>query len=164
MNETQIVAPPGTQQVVMTREFDAPAELLFRAHTEPDLLAQWLGPRGLTMIVDHFDARHGGTWRYIHRNAEGDEQAFHGVFHNNPSVEDGVIQTFEWEGMPDLAGHVLLTTITFEARGRKTLVRAKDVYQSVEGRDTAMESGMVDGIEEGNERLDELLARLVLVS
>ncbi len=159
MNETHIVAPPGTQQVLMTREFDGPPELLFRAHTEPDLLAQWLGPRALTMIVDHFDVRHGGTWRYIHRNAEGDEQAFHGVFHNTPSVDDGVIQTFEWEGMP---AHVVLTTITFEARGRKTLVRTNDVYQSVEDRDAAMESGMIGGVEEGNERLDELLARLAV--
>ena len=66
MGELQITAEPGIPQFVMTREFDAPREVLFRAFTEPELLAQWLGPRRLTMSVDRLDVRHGGQWRYIH--------------------------------------------------------------------------------------------------
>lgn len=160
MSKTEIIAEPGMPQVVITREFAAPRELLFRAYTDPELLAQWLGPRRLTMSVDEFDVRHGGRWRYIHRDSDGSEYGFHGVFHGTPSAEDGIIQTFEFEGM---AGHVTLTTVTFEERGSKTLVRSNDVYQSVEDRDAMMESGMDEGVNEGNERLDELLARLVSV-
>ena len=155
--QTQIIAAPGVPQIVITREFDAPRALLFRAHTDPALLVQWLGPRRLTMTVDRWDVRDGGTWRYIHRDADGNEYGFHGVFHGTPSPENGIVQTFEYEGAP---GHVSLETLTFEERGDRTLVRVNDVFQSVEDRDAALESGMEEGINEGYERLDELLARL----
>jgi uncharacterized protein YndB with AHSA1/START domain len=154
--KTQIIAEPGMPQVVITREFDAPRELLFRAYTEPELLAQWLGPRRLTMTVERLDPRDGGTWRYIHHDADGSEYGFHGVFHGTPSP-DGIVQTFEFEGAP---GHVSLETLTFEERDGKTLVRINDVFQSVEDRDAMIQSGMETGVNEGYERLDELLARL----
>jgi uncharacterized protein YndB with AHSA1/START domain len=160
MSRTQIVAEPGVPQIVITREFAAPRELLFRAHTDPELLVRWLGPRRLTMIVDRYDARDGGTWRYVHRDADGTEYGFHGVFHGTPSP-DGIVQTFEFEGAP---GHVSLETLTFEERGDKTLVRTNSVYQSVEARNAMVRSGMEDGVTDGYERLDELLARLAAVS
>ena len=156
-----IVAKPGTPQLQMQREFDATPELLFRAYTEPELLAQWLGPRRLEMIIDHFDARHGGTWRFIHKDADGAEYGFHGVFHGTPTVEAGIVQTWEFEGAP---GHVQLGTVTFERRGSKTVVHTNSVYQSVEARDAEIASGMEGGMTEGHERLDELLARLVAAS
>jgi uncharacterized protein YndB with AHSA1/START domain len=159
--ETQITAEPGVPQIVITREFDAPRELLFRAFTEPELLEQWLGPRRLTMIIDHFDVRHGGTWRYIHRGADGTDAAFHGVFHGTPSPDGGIVQTFEYEGAP---GHVSLEAITFEEHDGKTLVRTNDVFQSVADRDAAIQSGMEVGVNEGYERLDELLTRLAAAS
>lgn len=154
--KTQIIAEPGVQQIVIAREFDAPRELLFRAYTDPELLAQWLGPRRLTMIIDHFDVRDGGTWRYIHRDIDGTEHGFHGVYHGAPSP-DSIVQTFEYEGAP---GHVSLESVTFEDCDGKTLVRQSAVFQSVEDRDAAIQSGMESGINEGMERLDELLARL----
>lgn len=160
MTRTQITAEHGVPQILITREFDAPRELLFRAFTEPDLLVQWLGPRRLTMTIDHLDVRDGGTWRYIHREADGTEYGFHGVFHGTPSP-DGIIQTFEFEGAP---GHVSLETLTFEERGGRTLVRQNAVYQSVEARDAMVESGMESGLNEGYERLDELVARMAPVS
>ncbi len=156
MATTQVIAEPGVPQIVITREFDAPRELLFRAHTEPELLVQWLGPRALTMTIDHLDARHGGTWRYTSRDAEGNEHGFQGVFHGTPSP-DGIVQTFEYKGVP---GHVSLEALTFEARGDTTLVRVRSVFQSVEDRDAMIRSGMEQGLNEGYERLDELLARL----
>jgi uncharacterized protein YndB with AHSA1/START domain len=159
MTRTQIIAEPGVPQIVITREFDAPRELLFRAYTDPELLVQWLGPRRLTMIIDRFDVRDGGTWRYIHRDPGGAEYAFRGVFHGAPSP-DGIVQTFEYEGMP---GHVSLDTATFEDQDGKTLVRLNSVFQSVEDRDRMVESGMEAGVSEGMERLDELLARLAPV-
>jgi uncharacterized protein YndB with AHSA1/START domain len=157
MAETQIIAEPGMPQIVITREFDAPRELLYRAYTDPELLVQWLGPRRMTMTVDRYDIRDGGSWRYIHRDADGNQYGFHGVFHGAPSPENGIVQTFEFEGAP---GHVSLETLTLEERGGKTLVRTNDVFQSVEDRDAAIASGMEEGINESMERLDELLARL----
>jgi uncharacterized protein YndB with AHSA1/START domain len=142
---------------VITREFDAPPALVFRAYIEPDLLVQWLGPRDLTMTLDHLDPHDGGTWRYTHRDAQGNAFGFHGVFHGTPSAEGGLVQTFEFEGVP---GHVSLETVTFEARGGKTLVRTNDVFQSVADRDALIESGMERGVLDSHERLDELLARL----
>jgi uncharacterized protein YndB with AHSA1/START domain len=159
MAKTQITAEPGVPQIVITREFDAPRDLLFRAHTEPELYVQWLGPRRLTMTIDHFDARAGGTWRYTHRDADGNEYGFHGVFHGTPSP-DGIVQTFEFEGMP---GHISLGTVTFEERGGKTLLRQNTVFQSVDDRDGMLRSGMAEGVNDSMERLDELVARLVPV-
>lgn len=156
--QTQIIAEPGVPQIVILREFDASPALLFRAYTEPDLLAQWLGPHDLTMTLEYLDPRDGGRWRYTHRDAEGNEYGFHGVFHGTPSAADGIVQTFEFDGAP---GHVSLETITFETRGGKTLVRTNDVFQSVENRDALIESGMERGVHDSHERLDELLARLV---
>jgi len=154
MAKAQIIAEPGIPQIVITREFDAPRDLLFRAHTDPALLARWLGPRRLSMIIDHFDARAGGTWRYIHRDTDGNEYGFHGVFHGTPSP-DGIVQTFEFEGMP---GHVSLQTIAFEEHDGKTLLRQNVVFQSVADRDGMLESGMAEGVNDSMERLDELIA------
>lgn len=157
MATTQISAPPGTHAIEMTRAFNAPRELLFRAHTDPELLAQWLGPRGLTMTVDTFDVRDGGRWRYIERGPEGSEDAFHGIFHGTPSPEAGIVQTFEYEGMP---GHVALQKATFEERGSTTLLRMSSIFQSIEDRDGMIASGMESGANDSMERLEELLARL----
>jgi uncharacterized protein YndB with AHSA1/START domain len=156
MAKTQIVAEPGVPQIMITREFDAPRALLYRVHTDPELLVQWLGPRRLTTHVERWDIRDGGTWRYINRGGDGTEYGFHGVFHGTPSAEGGIVQTFEYEGAP---GHVSLQTLTLEERGGKTLLRMNAVFQSVEDRDAMLESGMEDGSNEGYERLDELLAR-----
>ena len=152
----RITAEPGTPFIDIEREFAAPRALVFRAHTDPKLLAQWLGPRRLEMVVDHLDVRDGGTWRYVHREADGNEYGFHGVFHGEPTI-DGIVQTFEFEGWP---GHVSLDAVTFEEVDGRTILRARSVFQSVEDRDGMVTSGMETGMREGYERLDELLARL----
>jgi uncharacterized protein YndB with AHSA1/START domain len=159
MGKTELVAAPGVPQIEVTREFDAPRDLLYRAYTDPELLVQWLGPRGMTMVVDQYDLRHGGAYRYIHRDAEGNEYAFRGVFHGTPSPE-GIVQTFEWEGMP---GHISLDTATFEDLGGRTRLRMNSVFQSVADRDGMLQSGMEGGMNEGFDQLDELLARLAPV-
>jgi uncharacterized protein YndB with AHSA1/START domain len=159
--QTRITAEPGMPQVVITREVDAPRELLFRAYTDPELLVQWMGPRSQIMTIDRFEVRNGGTWRYTSHGDDGIEHGFHGVFHGTPSAKDGIVQTFEYEGA---AGHVCLETLTFEDRDGKTLVRTNDVFQSVEDRDAAIASGMESGVHESIERLDDLLAKLIPVS
>jgi uncharacterized protein YndB with AHSA1/START domain len=160
MANTQIVAEPGLPQIVVTREFDAPRELLFRAHTDPGLLSQWLGPRRLTMTVDQLDARHGGTWRYTSRDAGGNVCSFHGLFHGTPSP-DGIIQTWEQDGVP---GRVCLSTITFEEHDGQTSLRQNTVFQSVEDRDGYVQSGMDEGVNDSMDRLDSLVASLASMS
>ena len=158
--KTQIKAEPGLPFIDTAREFDAPRDLLFRAHTDPELLVQWLGPGRFAMTVDRWDLRDGGAWRYTHRDAEGNEYGFHGVFHGHQSV-DGMLQTFEFEGAP---GHVSLGSLTFEEQGGRTTLRVHSVYQSVEDRDAAVESGMANGMDQGYQRLEELIGRLVPVT
>ena len=160
MTTMQITAEPGVPQIVITSEHGAPRELLFRAYIEPDLLMQWLGPSTLAMTVGRLDARDGGTWRYVHEDADGREYAFHGVYHGMPSP-DRIVQTFEFESNP---GHVALETITFEEIGGTTLVRQSTIFQSVEDRDGELQSGVEEGARDSVERLDELMCRLVLVS
>ncbi len=157
MAELNVTAEPGVPQIVTTRDFEAPRDLLYRAFTEPDLLAQWLGPRRYTMTIERFDLRDGGTWRYVHADDAGNAYGFHGVFHGDPSP-DGIVQTFEFEGAP---GNVQMDTVTFEERGGGTTVRTNSVFQSVEARDAMYQSGMAEGMNEGYERLEELLAKLI---
>ncbi len=160
MTTTQVTAEPGTPYIDFTREFDAPRDLLFRAHTDPELLVQWLGPRRLTMVIDRYDVEDGGKWRYIHRDQDGTEYGFHGVFHGTPSPE-GMVQTFEFEGAP---GHVSLDWLTFEERDGRTVLHGHSVFQSVQARDAMVQSGMEGGLSEAYERLDELIPELVPVS
>lgn len=159
MTTTQVTAEPGTPYIDFTREFDAPRDLLFRAHTDPELLVQWLGPRRLTMVIDRYDVEDGGKWRYIHRDQDGTEFGFHGVFHGTPSP-DGMVQTFEFEGAP---GHVSLDWLTFEERDGRTVLHGHSVFQSVQARDAMVQSGMEGGLSEAYERLDELIPKLVPV-
>ena len=154
MSRTTIDAPAGQPFIDVSREFDAPRDLVFRAFSEPELLAQWLGPRKYEMIVDEYDVRSGGSWRYRHRGADGTEHAFRGVFHGD-QTPDGMLQTFEYEGAP---GHVSLDGLVLEDHDGRTIARMHSVYQSVAARDAMVESGMEGGMNEGFDRLDELLA------
>lgn len=153
-NETSIIGESGKQEIIIVREFEAPRELVFKAYTEPDLLKQWLGPRGYEMHIDKFDARSGGEYRYIHTGKEGEEYAFRGVFHeiSEPEV---IIQTFEFEGTK---GHVSLEKASFEALpGNRTRVTGLSIYQSVADRDMMLRSNMEMGVKQGHERLDEII-------
>jgi len=155
MTELKVTAEPGVPQILTEREFDAPRDLILRAFTEADLLAQWLGPRGYTMTVETFEPRAGGSWRYVHSDGDGNAYGFHGVFHNDPSP-DGFVQTFEFEGAP---GHVSLDTMTLEERDGRTVVRTNSLFQSVEARDAMVQSGMADGMSQGYDQLEELLEK-----
>ena len=153
-HETQIVADPQVPLVRIVREFDAPPEKVFRAHTDPELLVQWLGPRGVTMTVDHFDCRTGGSWRYLHRQ-DGEEYGFHGCFHEvRPS--ELIVQTFTFEGFPD--GVALEKLVLEDIGGGRTRLTATSLVDSFEDRDAFIASGMEKGVVEGYEKLDELLA------
>ena len=160
MGTTTYTAEPGSHAMRLERDFDAPAELLLRAHTDPELLVQWLGPRRLKMRVERLEPRDGGRWRYVHWGDDGVEHWFHGVFHGDPSVEGGIRQTFEYEGGP---GQVAFETMTFDERDGRTTLRGISVFVTVEARDAMLASGMEEGTEDSFARLDELIARLATV-
>lgn len=154
-HDTEIVSDPHVPMVRITREFDAPPAKVFRAHTDPDLVAQWLGPRGYEMRIDHFDCRTGGSYRYFHIS-DGDEYGFHGSFHEvRPS--ELIVQTFTFEGAPD--GVALERLVLTDLGDGRTRLEATSLVESFEARDAFVASGMEKGVREGYERLDELLAR-----
>ncbi|HYG14828.1 MAG TPA: SRPBCC family protein [Bacteroidia bacterium] len=158
-NPTTITVEPGKQELFISREFDYPRELVFKAFTDPDLLVKWLGPKDLTTRLDKFDITEGGSWRYIQTDAAGNEYAFHGVNHE-VTFPERIIQTFEFEGLPE-KGHVLLQTARFEALpNNRTHLVEQLVFQSVADRDGMVQAGMSTGVEDSNERLDEVLATL----
>jgi uncharacterized protein YndB with AHSA1/START domain len=154
--QTTITAEPGKQEIVITREFDAPRTLVFKAISDPTLVSQWWGPRYLSTEVDKMDMRPGGQWRFIQRDAQGNAYAFHGVYHEVLAPER-VIDTFEFEGLPE-KGHVTLETIRFEELpGGRTRLIAQSVFQSVADRDGMLQSGAEEGVNETYDRLAELL-------
>lgn len=153
-HETEIAVDADLPLVRITREFDAPPEKVFRAHTDPELVRQWLGPRGLEMTIDHYDCRTGGSYRYTHADDDG-EYRFYGSFHEVRPPER-IVQTFTYEGFPD---GVSIDTLTLEDLGDgRTRLVTTSLLDSFEGRDAMIASGMEVGIREGYERLDELLA------
>jgi uncharacterized protein YndB with AHSA1/START domain len=156
VSTTDIKAEPGLPFIDITREFDAPRDLIFRAHTEPELVRQWMGGGSYEMVIDQWEARDGGAWRYVHRDGEGNEYGFHGVFHGAPTV-DNLVQTFEFEGAP---GHVSLDSMTLEERDGRTTARIHTTFQSVEARDAMVQSGMAEGMNAGYAKLDALLEQL----
>jgi len=155
-NKTVIAAEPGKQELFITREFDAPRELVFKAYTDPNLYVRWIGPRDLTTTLETFEPVSGGRWRFIQKDKDGNEYAFHGVNHE-VTASDRIIGTFEFDGLPE-SGHVILETSKFESLpGGRTRVRTQSVFQSVEDRDGMVAAGMEHGVVEGFERLDEIL-------
>lgn len=153
MNKLNVIAEPGTQQVILTRTFDAPRELVYRAYTDPTLIPKWWGR---STRVDKMEVRPGGIWRFVQYGDDGSQNGFHGVFHNLTAPER-IVYTFEWEGMP---GHVLLETIDFADEGGKTLLTDSMVFQAVEDRDGMLAYGMETGANEGMDRLEKLLESL----
>lgn len=157
MSKTQIIAEPGKQEIIITRVFDAPRALVFKAYTDPSTLPQWWGPARLTTTVDKMDVRKGGIWRYVQHDASGNEYAFNGVYHESLSPER-LINTFEFEGAP---GNVGLVTATFEEQSDgKTKLTEQSLYPSVKVRDMVLQSGMEAGAAELMDRFAALLATL----
>lgn len=155
LHETEVVADGKVPTITITREFDAPRERVWRAMTDPQLVAQWMGPHDVTMDIEHWDCRRGGSYRYTAgREGDPDFAAFYGSFHDVRAPERAV-QTFTWEGAPD---GVSLETLTLEELpdGRTRSV-VKSVVESFEIRDAILSSGMDKGVREGYERLDALL-------
>lgn len=151
---TEIIVPPGRPDLTIVRYFDAPPARVYRAHVDAEQIPLWWGPRRLTTVVEELDARPGGRWHFVQSGEDGSTHSFFGYFH---LVDEGrrILYTFEYEGVP---GHVLVSDAHFEPSGAGTTLRATSVFFSVEDRDAMVNAGMDEGVIEGGERLDELLA------
>jgi uncharacterized protein YndB with AHSA1/START domain len=150
------VTTPSDREIVMTRVFDAPRDLVFEAHSSCEHMSRWWGPRRYEVDNCEIDFRPGGRWRMVHRGSEGEEHGFHGEFREIVRPER-IVWTFEYEGMP---GHVSVDTLTLEERDGSTLLTATSVFDSVEDRDGMLNSGMESGAAETFERLAEYLETL----
>jgi uncharacterized protein YndB with AHSA1/START domain len=152
--EAAIEAVADVPMIKITRDFAATPEQLFRAHTDPDLFARWVGPDSVSTRIDYWDARDGGSFRFLNER-EGEEFGFRGCFHE--VSPDKIVQTFAWEGMPE---GVALETLRFEDLGNgRTRLHAQSLVESFEARDGWLASGMEVGVNEGYAALDRLLAQ-----
>jgi uncharacterized protein YndB with AHSA1/START domain len=147
------ITTPSEREIVMTREFDAPRDLVFEAHTSCEHMSRWWGPRKYEVVDCNIDFRPGGKWRIVHRGPDGEEYAFHGEYREIVRPER-IVWRFEFEGFP---GSVSVETLTLEEHDGKTTFTGTSVYDTVEQRDGMLESGMAEGAAETMERLDEYL-------
>jgi uncharacterized protein YndB with AHSA1/START domain len=152
-NNVLTVTTPSDREIVSTRVFDAPRDLVFEAHSSCEHMSGWCRPRRYEVSSCEMDFRPGGAWRIVHRGADGDIPAFRGEFREIVRPER-IVWTFEWEGMP---GHVSVQTATFEEHDGKTTLTATAVFDTVEDRNGMLQSGMEEGAVETYERLDEYL-------
>jgi len=151
------VTTPSDREIVMTRTFDAPRELVFEAHSSCEHVRHWWGPRKYEVAGCEIDFRPGGAWRIVHKTADGaEEYGFRGEYREIVPPER-IVWTFEWEGMP---GHVSVETLTMEEENGKTRITATSRYDSVEDRDGMLQSGAEEGAAESYDRLDEYLETL----
>jgi uncharacterized protein YndB with AHSA1/START domain len=152
------VTTPSDREIVLTRVFDAPRELVFEAHTSCEHMSRWWGPRRYEVASCEIDFRPGGKWRVVHRSADGaEEHGFRGEFREIVPPER-IVWTFEYEGAP---GHISVETLTLEEQGGKTTLTATAVYDTIEARDAVLQSGMTEGAAETWDRLSEYLEVLV---
>jgi uncharacterized protein YndB with AHSA1/START domain len=148
-----IEADPEIPRIHIWRDFAGTPEQLFRAHTDPELFARWIGPQGMESTITHWDARDGGSWSYTMQGWDGGPQAFRGSFHT--VRPDRIVQTFTWEGMPD---GVSLETMTFEDLGDgRTRLHAQSLCDSFADRDAWLRSGMERGVHDGYAAIDRML-------
>lgn len=151
--EATIEVVADVPMFTITRDFRATPEQLFRAHTDPEVFTRWIGPSDTGTEIDYWDARTGGSWRFVNTRGD-DEHGFHGSFHEVSPTR--LVQTFTWEGMPD---GVSLETLTFTELGDGlTRLHAQSLVDSFERRDGWLSSGMEGGVNDGYAKLDDLLA------
>jgi uncharacterized protein YndB with AHSA1/START domain len=155
-NKTAVIAEPGKQELFIVREFDAPRDLVFKAFSDRKLLEDWLGCLQMKVKYEKFEPKAGGSYRYISTMENGMSFGFHGVCHDF-SRPERIIQTFEFEGLPE-TGHVVLETTKFEELGSsRTKVTVQSVFQSVADRDGMVAAGMEHGVVDAHNRLDEMI-------
>ncbi len=149
------VTLPSDREIMMTRIFNGPRDLVWKAHTDPEMIAQWWG-RGNKLVIERFEVERGGHWRFVEHSQEGVD-GFEGRF-REVSPPERLVQTFEWDGMP---GYVAVNSATFEDLGDgRTKVVTVALFHTTEERDGMVGSGMEVGLGESYAALDRLLETL----
>jgi len=152
---TSTVTTPSDREVRVERVFNAPRERVWRAFTDPELMAQWWG-RGNKLVIERMEVERGGHWRYVEHAPDG-VYGFEGRY-REVTPPERLVQTFEWDGMP---GYVAVTTVTFEDLGDgRTKVISRSLFHTTEERDGMLSSGMENGLNQSYAALDGLLAKL----
>ena len=153
------VTLPGDRQILITREFDAPKELVWRAWTTPALVRRWWHANRGEMTVCEMDLRVGGSWRYAMVTPDGVEVGFHGEYREIEPFER-LVSTEAYEGIPDADAHAAVDTLTLAEIGDHTLMTVLVEHPTMEGRDMHVESGMEDGMQDAMDLLEETVAAL----
>jgi uncharacterized protein YndB with AHSA1/START domain len=148
------ITTPGDRDIHIERIFNALRERVWRAFTDPSLVAQWWG-RGNKLVIEKMEVERGGHWRFVEHSADG-VHGFEGRY-REVTPPERLVQTFEWDGMP---GHVAIETVIFEDLGDgRTKVVNTSLFHTTEERDGMLQSGMEGGLNESYAALDRLLAR-----
>jgi uncharacterized protein YndB with AHSA1/START domain len=149
------VTTPSDREIRIERVFDASRERVWKALTEPELVAQWWG-RGNQLTIERMELRRGGHWRVVEHAPDG-THGFEGRY-REVTPPERIVQTFEWDGMP---GHVCVETMTLEDLGDgRTRLITVSLFHTVEERDGMLHSGMEGGLNQSYEALDRVLARI----
>lgn len=156
LNRSLTVSTPSDREIVLTRDFDAPRELVFKALSDPEHLRAWWGQKGSTLSICEVDFRPGGAWRLVERDVNGAEWGFRGQVREIDPPQR-LVQTFEFDGMP---GHISVETMLLEDIGGKTRLTVTSAFDSKEDRDGMLQSGMEKGAAESYDRLEAHLATL----
>jgi uncharacterized protein YndB with AHSA1/START domain len=151
-----VVTLPSDTQIMVTREFDAPARLVYRAWTTPELIKRWwAGDHGEVVSIE-VDLRVGGTWRYVMTAHNGFEVAFHGTYREIVENER-LVDTTVYEAIPDVKAQ---TTVTFAEKDGRTTVAVLTDHTSRENRDGHVNSGMEAGLQSALDQLEETVLGL----
>jgi len=149
------ITTPSDREIRIERVFEAPRERVWRAMTDPKLVAQWWG-RGNKVVVERMELERGGHWRFVEHGPDG-VHGFEGRY-REVAPPERIVSTFEWDGMP---GYVAVNTMTLEELGGgRTKLVSTSLFHTPEERDGMLQSGMEIGVNESYAALDRVLARL----
>jgi uncharacterized protein YndB with AHSA1/START domain len=156
---TATVTLPTDTQILITRVFDAPKHLVYRAWTTPELVKRWWHANRGEVTLAEIDLRVGGMWRYVSRSEDGFEVGFHGEY-REVVPNERLVTTEVYEGIPDADEHAALDTLTLtESDGRTTLTVLVE-HPTKEGRDAHINSGMEAGMQDAMDLLEEVAVSL----
>jgi uncharacterized protein YndB with AHSA1/START domain len=153
---TAVVTLPADDQILITREFDAPRHLVYKAWTTPELVKQWWGAKRGEVTSVEIDLRVGGSWRYVTRTDDGNEFGFHGEY-RDIVPDERIVATEVFEGFPDAAA---LNTLTLTETDGRTTLEVLVQHDSKEHRDGHINSGMEAGMQDAMDLLEEVAISL----
>ena len=156
---TATVTLPTDRQILITREFEAPRHLVYKAWTTPELVKRWWHANRGQVTIAEIDLRVGGVWRYVSVTESGMEVAFHGEY-REITPNERIVSTEVYEGIPDAEQHAALNTLTLTERDGRTLLTVLVEHPTKEGRDAHINSGMEPGMQDAFDLLEQVAVSL----